>query len=463
MPLRSVLTVLLFAVMFSNAQFSNMNRNNGPERSFIEIPRMNMDINVTCAGREIVVTISNDYIRRNLEWLDSGNKLSLVDYTCKAVQDKSGNRIIRIKDDFTKCGNRITTESMINEETGHREITSYKITNKLIHDDALGHIKRELDLVEFDCVYPATQMTSRFMQPWLKSAAHEETIKDLAGRMMLYKDNNYTTPYMEPPELSLEDELYIQVELEKPLMTNIESAQTTIAVVMEQCWGTPTSNREGTGVMNNKYGTMLKYFMIKDGCPVDDPSLVIVQNGEGLKSKFQIKMFKFIGDELNDVWLHCTVRACNATIPENCMADCDNNRSKRSLRKKKNKRKKLWYVSGPHEITTELPIQRMLTEEEIEQGLENFVGKDNRYNVLTPGSTSFKVMLVVLAVIVALSAVFTITCIYVKRRNALLQKFAGPIGAPGAQDVIYANTFSTSASSSSSGSGIPHNQKQHLT
>ena len=71
---------------------------------------MGTDINVTCAGREIVVAISGDYIQRNLEWLDSGNKLSLSDYSCKAVQDKSGNRIIRIRDDFTKCGNRITTE-----------------------------------------------------------------------------------------------------------------------------------------------------------------------------------------------------------------------------------------------------------------------------------------------------------------------------------------------------------------
>ena len=42
---------------------------------------MGTDINVTCAGREIVVAISGDYIQRNLEWLDSGNKLSLSDYS----------------------------------------------------------------------------------------------------------------------------------------------------------------------------------------------------------------------------------------------------------------------------------------------------------------------------------------------------------------------------------------------
>jgi hypothetical protein len=440
------------------------NRNNAvPERSFIEIPRMNLDINVTCAGREIVVTIANDYIQRNLEWLDSGNKLSLSDYSCKAVQDSKGNRIIRVRDDFTKCGNRITTESNMNAETGKREIESYKITNKLIHDDAMGNIQREIDLLEFDCVYPATQMTSQFMQPWLKSAAHEETVKDLAGRMMLFKDKNFTSPYMEPPELSLDDELFIQVQLEKPLLTNIDSAQTKIATVMEACWGTPTPDRSGINILNGKYGAELKYYMIKDGCPVGDPSLRILDNGMDLTSAFQIKMFKFIGEELNDVWLHCTVRACNSTIPTNCIPDCeDRGRSKRSTRRNKKKmRKKLWYVSGPHEITTELPIQRLLSQDEIEMRMNDFVGKKPSQNPLEPGTVPFKVMLVVLAVIVALAAVFTITCIYVKRRNALLQKFSGGV-APGAQDVIYANTLAQASASSSSSGSLPTHHKAPL-
>ena len=35
----------------------------------------------------------------------------------------------------------------------------------------------------------------------------------------------------------------------------------------------------------------------------------------------------------------------------------------------------------------------------------------------------FKITLIILAVIVALSAIMTIVCIYVKRRNALLDKY----------------------------------------
>ena len=75
--------------------------------------------------------------------------------------------------------------------------------------------------------------------------------------------------------------------------------KSNIVVVMEKCWGTPISDRE------NK----LRYYMIQDGCPVNgDTSLNVKSNGDSLQGRFDIKMFKFIGEDLNDVWLHCTGR-----------------------------------------------------------------------------------------------------------------------------------------------------------
>ena len=75
---------------------------------------------------------------------------------------------------------------------------------------------------------------------------------------------------------------------------------------MEKCWGTPVADRQNS----------MRYYMIQDGCPVKgDTSLTIRSNGNSLQGKFDIKMFKFIGDDLNDVWLHCTVRACDASTP----------------------------------------------------------------------------------------------------------------------------------------------------
>ena len=243
-----------------------------------------------------------------------------------------------------------------------------------LYDDPRGVIERQIDLLEFECRYPATQLTSEFMQPWLLPAAKENIVKNLAGLMMLYKDENYTEPYMSPPTLTLDDQLYIQITLEKPLISNIDETQTEIAVVMESCWGTPSS--DPLSELNK-----IKYFMIKDGCPVNDPSLHIISNGESLTSQFDIKMFKFIGDDLNDVWMYCSVRACNATIADNCTPDCFS-REKRDVMSQANKKKKLWYVSKSHEISAELPIQRSLSDEQLRKKQAEFSNQNPLDNFL---------------------------------------------------------------------------------
>lgn len=457
--IKSKLKCLLLAgaVAITSAQFGRDQQT--PEKSFIQIPRLNIDVMVECKSREINVVISKEYIERNMQWLGQGEDLSLEDYNCKTVQDRNGNRTISVKNDFTKCGNRISTESVKDELTGAVEIIKYKISNKLIHDDAKGAIQRVIDLLEFECVYPATTITSQYMQPWLKSAAHEDKVKEISGSMRLYKDENFTSSYMQPPELSLDDELFIQVELQKPLITGIDAAQTNIAVVMEQCWGTPTSDRSGQGISDE---SVMKYMMIDQGCPRDDPSLVVMSNGESLISQYRIKMFKFIGENLNDVWLHCTVRACNNTIPDNCIPDCGNSRTRRAAGGKKQKKKKLWYVSGPQEITTELPIQRKMSHEEARLEMERARGNIQEEFIGTP---AFKTMLIVFAIIVALSLVFTIIVIYVKRRAAILSKFDNGMRAGGG-DVVYgkqtlgtSNLVSSSGASSSS-SSLPTSDKK---
>jgi len=110
--------------------------------------------------------------------------------------------------------------------------------------------------------------------------------------------------FLAPPVLSLEEVLYVEVNLERPLISDAFEASTDFAVVMEHCWGTPSQSRDAR----------LKYFIIKNQCAVGgDASLKVESNGRGLQGRFNIKMFKFIGEEYNDIWLHCTVRACNTT------------------------------------------------------------------------------------------------------------------------------------------------------
>jgi hypothetical protein len=66
-------------------------------------------------------------------------------------------------------------------------------------------------------------------------------------------------------------------------------------------------------------------------------------------------MFKFIGDDLNDVWLHCSVRACEASNAEDCVPQCGGNRKRRSTGS--NNSKGLNYVSLEATLLADLPIQ----------------------------------------------------------------------------------------------------------
>jgi len=52
---------------------------------------------------------------------------------------------------------------------GEATVTDYKFTNTLKHDASENvNVAREIDLVEFNCVYPTEQITSNYMQPWIK-------------------------------------------------------------------------------------------------------------------------------------------------------------------------------------------------------------------------------------------------------------------------------------------------------
>ena len=58
--------------------------------------------------------------------------------------------------------------------------------------------------------------------------------------------------------MNLDDILYVEVNLERPLVSDAFAASTDFAVVLEHCWGTPYNDRSGE----------MKYFIIKNQCPV---------------------------------------------------------------------------------------------------------------------------------------------------------------------------------------------------
>lgn len=338
-----------------------------------------------------------------------------MDPACSGEKDAKGNIIIRVKDDFTKCKMLVEEVQGINAD-GVATVTDYKFTNTLKHDASQNvNVAREIDLVEFNCVYPTEQITSNYMQPWIKTSAVKSKVKNLRGDMRLFKNENFTDFYTDPPILSLEEVLYVEVNLERPLISDLSLMNSDIVVVMEKCWGTPVADRENS----------MRYYMIQDGCPVKgDTSLKIRSNGNSLQGKFDIKMFKFIGDDLNDVWLHCTVRACEASTPEACTPECDDlegTRKKRSTDGQSDTGKKLKYISLDYTLLADLPIQRKRDAGEELDIMERIVISQGSVTVLTPGTISFTVMLCVVSLVVLLAIVFGITCMAVRRRRQTMK------------------------------------------
>ena len=78
-------------------------------------------------------------------------------------------------------------------------------------------------------------------------------------------DHVITTVISEPPVLALEEILYVEVNLERPLVSEAFKASTDFAVVLEHCWGTPHNNRDGD----------MKYYIIKNQCPVKGKIVIV--------------------------------------------------------------------------------------------------------------------------------------------------------------------------------------------
>lgn len=380
------------------------------ERVDIDIPQIGTDIIVECEGDRIQATVMKNYIDRNEKWLGNGDYLSLdIDRyndvrACGGTRDREGNIVLTVTEDFTRCGMTIESEYEVNDD-GIEVVKSYKFINHVYNQDSdiASAADRKLDIVQFECVYPVVQMTTGSMNPLVKSAVSASKTKEIVGDMRLYMTSNYTSFYTAPPVLSLEEVLYVEVNLERPLISDAFEASTDFAVVMEHCWGTPSQSRDAR----------LKYFIIKNQCAVGgDASLNVESNGRGLQGRFNIKMFKFIGEEYNDIWLHCTVRACNTTAGS-CVPDCDS-KAKRSA----DEPRELPFVSFSKDIYADLPIQRL--REDLEEGeLIRIQADGSNSSVLTPGSMPFNVLIAIVSIVLILIFVFGVSYLFANRRQPL--------------------------------------------
>ena len=61
----------------------------------------------------------------------------------------------------------------------------------------------------------------RYLFSFFRTQALRTKVRNLKGDMRLFKNENYTDFYTAPPVLALDDVLYVEVNLERPLITDI--------------------------------------------------------------------------------------------------------------------------------------------------------------------------------------------------------------------------------------------------
>ena len=66
---------------------------------------------------------------------------SLSDLNCRGEKQSNGGTIVKVSDDFTKCGMLVEEVQGLNED-GELTVTDYKFTNHLIHDAGHGSVSR---------------------------------------------------------------------------------------------------------------------------------------------------------------------------------------------------------------------------------------------------------------------------------------------------------------------------------
>uniref|UniRef100_A0A5F9DJF7 Oncoprotein induced transcript 3 n=1 Tax=Oryctolagus cuniculus TaxID=9986 RepID=A0A5F9DJF7_RABIT len=150
-------------------------------------------------------------------------------------------------------------------------------------------------LIPVTCEFPRLYTLSEGYVPNLRNAPLE-----IAGRnhgifpftLEIFKDREFEEPYREAlPTLKLRDSLYFGIE---PVV-HVSGLRSLV----ESCFATPTAEMDET----------LKYHLIRDGC-VSDDSVKQYTSRDHLAKHFQVPVFKFVGKDHKEVFLHCRVLVC---------------------------------------------------------------------------------------------------------------------------------------------------------
>ncbi|TMS04840.1 Oncoprotein-induced transcript 3 protein [Larimichthys crocea] len=221
--------------------------------------------------------------------LVGGLELSLSNSSCRGVSNgthinlsfslKTCGTVVEVTDDKIVATNLVTGLPR-NSPGSNRDLIVR--TSKLV--------------LPVTCEFPREYHVSDEYQASLHSSAlelagHSEGIFPFS--LELFKNAEFSEPYRTPPQLHLHDSLFFGVEPKERV--------DGLSAVVESCFATP----------GPKADQALKYYLIKDGC-ISDETVTQYSSKDQLSKHYKVPVFKFIGKDNRQVFLHCQVLVCGA-------------------------------------------------------------------------------------------------------------------------------------------------------
>ncbi|XP_041865891.1 oncoprotein-induced transcript 3 protein [Melanotaenia boesemani] len=236
---------------------------------------------VQCDSSSITVSVPKDLV--------GGLELFLSNTSCRGV---SNGTHINLSFSLKTCGTvvEVTDDKIV----GTNLVTGLPRSNPGSSRDLI--VRTSKLLLPVTCEFPREYHVSDGYQASLHSSALE-----LAGRsegvfqfnLELFKNAEFSEPYRTPPQLHLHESLFFGVEPKE----SVEG----LSALVESCFATP----------GPKADQALKYYLIKDGC-VCDETVTQYSSKDQLSKHYQVPVFKFIGKDNQQVFLHCQVLVCGA-------------------------------------------------------------------------------------------------------------------------------------------------------
>ncbi|XP_021170345.2 oncoprotein-induced transcript 3 protein isoform X2 [Fundulus heteroclitus] len=236
---------------------------------------------VLCDPSSITVSVPKDLVE--------GLELSLSNSSCRGI---SNGTHINLSFSLKTCGTVVeVTENKIvgtNLVTGLPRSSPGSSTDFIVRTSKL--------LLPVTCQFPREYQVSDGYQAILRGSAlelesHSEGV--FGFNLELFKSAAFSEPYRSPPQLHLHDSLFFGVEPKE----RVEG----LSVLVESCFATP----------GPKADQALKYYLIKDGC-ISDETVTQYSSKDQLSKHYQVPVFKFIGKDNRQVFLHCRVLVCGA-------------------------------------------------------------------------------------------------------------------------------------------------------